>query len=229
MTDDATPADERAAPEAAGYAHGWTTRSASVRQTLLLAALVATVVVGLAYQLGASETSFDRPGQLLLLFVDLAPALWFAAAPIILHALRWRAIAERFRWVLVAAFVASTVAIIARLTVGGESLPASLLDPFTVAFIAAIGAAVLWTRVRVTRIAAGDDRGITVVGLSLGFAIAALGIALGWLRLLLVGPVVPAGVATEPIAAGTITPMLIAATFAMVSGLFWLADRTRRS
>ncbi len=228
MSDDATPADERTAPETAGYAHGWTTRSASVRQTLLLAALVATVVVGLAYQLGASETSFDRPGQLLLLFVDLAPVLWFAAAPIILHALRWRAIVERFRWVLIAAVVASTIAIIARLTVGGESLLASLLDPFTAAFIAAIGAAVLWTRVRVTRIAGGDDRGITVVGLSLGFAVAALGIALGWLRLLLVGPVVPVGVATEPIGAGTITPMLIAATFAMVSGLFWLTDRTRR-
>ncbi|WP_168915919.1 hypothetical protein [Microcella flavibacter] len=228
MSDDATPADERRAPEHAGYAHGWTTRSASVRQTLLLAALVATAVIGLAYQLGASETSFDRPGQLLLLFVDLAPVLWFAAAPIILHALRWRAIAERFRWVVVAAVVAAAAALVARLTIGGESLSAALLDPFTVAFIAAIGAAVLWTRVRVTRIAAGDDRGITVVGLALGFAVAALGIALGWLRLLLVGPVVPVGVATEPIGAGSSIPLLIATTFVMVSGLFWLTDRTRR-
>jgi hypothetical protein len=227
VSDDATPT-ERQTPETAGYAHGWTTRSASVRQTLLLAALVATVVVGLAYQLGAAETSFDRPGQLLLLFVDLAPVLWFAAAPIILHALRWRAIAERFRWVVIAAIIAASVALVGRLTIGGESLPAALLDPFTAAFVVAIGAAVAWTRVRVTRIASGDDRGITVVGLALGFAVAALGIALGWLRLLLVGPVVPPGMPSEPIGGISVTPLLIAATFVMVSGLFWLTDRTRR-
>ena len=213
---------------AEGYTRGWTTRSGSVRQALLFAALIATATVGLSYQLGTAETSFDRPGQLLLVFVDAAPLLWFAAAPIILHALRWRAITERFRWVLVAAFVAATIAIIARVTVGGESLLVALLDPFTLAFVVAIAAAVQWTRVRVTRLAAGDDRGITVVGLAFGFGIAALGITVGTLRLMLVGPVVPPGTFTQPVSSSPITPLLIAASFAMVAGLFWLTDRTRR-
>jgi len=211
-----------------GYTRGWTTRSGSVRQALLFAALISTATVGLAYQLGTAETSFDRPGQLLLVFVDAAPLLWFGAAPIILHALRWRAIAERFRWVLVAAVAAATIAIITRLTLGGETLVAALLDPFTLAFVVAIAAAVQWTRVRVTRLAAGDDRGITVVGLALGFGVAALGIAVGTLRLVLVGPVVPPGTLTQPVTTSPITPLLVAATFAMVAGLFWLADRTRR-
>lgn len=196
-------------------------------QSLLLSALLATVIGGLAFQLGLGDTSFDRPGQLVLLFVDIAPVLWFGAAPIIVHALRWRAIDQRFRWVLVAAVVAAAVSIAARILIISESLLATLLDPFTIAFVVWIAAALQWTRTRVKRLASGTDRGITIVGMALGFGVAALGLALGTLRLVLVGPEVVPGTLPQASTGSPVTALLIAATFAMVAGLFWLTDRTR--
>lgn len=229
MSDDASRADAPRLPgEATGYAGpGWTTRSASVMRTLLLSALVSVVVGGLSFQLGLGDTSFDRPGEVVLLFVDIAPALWFGAAPLVLHALRWRAIGQRFRWVLVAAVVAATLSMVVRLVVAGDSLLPTLLDPFTAAFVLWIGAAVVWTRARVRRLAAGTDRGIAIIGLGLGFAGAAAGLALGTLRLTLVGPEVPPGAVPAASASSPATALFVAATFAMIAGLFWLADRTR--
>lgn len=196
-------------------------------QSTLLSALVATVIGGLAYQLGLGDTSFDRPGQVVLLFVDLAPVLWFAAAPIIVHSLRWRAIDQRFRWLLIAAVAASAVAIATRILVVGENVLGTMFDPFTLAFVAWIAASLQWTRTRVKRLAAGTDRGITIVGMALGFGVAALGLALGTLRLVLVGPEVLPGAVPEASSGSPMTALLIAATFAMIAGLFWLTDRTR--
>jgi hypothetical protein len=202
-------------------------RVISVQQSLLLAAGLATVIGGLSFQLGLGDTSFDRPGQLVLLFIDLAPILWFAAAPVIVHTLRWRSIDHRFRWVLAAAVIAAALAVTMRLTIGGESLLSTLLDPFTVAFVLWIAAALQWTRIRVKRLAADFDRGITIVGMALGFAVAATGLALGALRLTLVGPVALPGSVPQASGASPATALLIAATFAMIAGLFWLTDRTR--
>lgn len=202
-------------------------RPVSVLQSLLFGALLATVIGGLAFQLGLGDTSFDRPGQVVLLFVDVAPVLWFLAAPLIVHALRWRAIDQRLRWVLVAAVVASAVSIGARMLVSGEPLASTLLDPFTAAFTLWIAAAAQWTRTRVKRLAAGTDRGITIVGMALGFGVAAVGIALGTLRLVLVGPETLPGQIPEASTASPTTALLVAATFAMIAGLFWLTDRTR--
>ena len=70
--------------------------SGQVTRTLLLVALITMVVGGLAYQLGAADTSFDRPGEVVLLFVDVAPLLWFAAAAVILSTLRWQALEAAF-------------------------------------------------------------------------------------------------------------------------------------
>lgn len=229
MSDDASRADAPPLPgEGTGYAGpGWTTRSAWVMRTLLLGALVSVVVGGLAFQLGLGDTSFDRPGQVVLLFLDVAPVLWFGAAPLILHALRWRAIGQRFRWVLVAAAAAAALSIAVRLVIAGDGLLPTLLDPFTAAFVLWIAAAVVWTRARVRRLAAGTDRGIAIIGLGLGFAAAAAGLALGTLRLALVGPEVPPGTVPEASASSPATALLVAATFAMIAGLFWLTDRTR--
>ena len=196
-------------------------------QSLLLSALIGTVIGGLAFQLGLGDTSFDRPGQVVLLFIDVAPVLWFAAAPIIMHALRWRAIDQRFRWLLVAAVAAAAVSIAARILIVGEGVLGTLLDPFTVAFVVWIAAALQWTRTRVKRLAAGTDRGITIVGMALGFGVAAVGLALGTLRLVLVGPEVLPGAVPEASTASPTTALLVAATFAIIAGLFWLTDRTR--
>lgn len=196
-------------------------------RTLMLASLVSVVVGGLAFQLGTGDTSFDRPGQLVLLFIDIAPVLWFGAAPVILHALRWRAIGQRFRWVLIAAAAAAGLSLAVRLFLTRDDPSAALLDPFGAAFVVWIAAAIAWTRARVRRTAAGGAQGIAVVGLGLGFAVAALGLALGTLRETAVGPE-PLG-ATAPGASPSspATALLVAATFAMIAGLFWLADRTR--
>lgn len=72
--------------------------SGQVTRTLLLVALIAMVVGGLSFQLGTADTSFDRPGEVVLLFVDVAPLLWFAAAPIVLSTLRWQALDSRLKW-----------------------------------------------------------------------------------------------------------------------------------
>ena len=77
--------------------------SGQVTRTLLLVALIAVVVGGLAYQLGAADTSFNRPGEVVLLFVDVAPVLWFAATPIVLTALRFQALDARLRRAVVVA------------------------------------------------------------------------------------------------------------------------------
>ena len=74
----------------------------------------------------------------------------------------------------------------------------------------------MWTRTRVKRLAAGTDRGITIVGMALGFAVAAVGIALGTMRLVLVGPEVLPGAVPEASTASPTTALLIAATFAPV-------------
>jgi hypothetical protein len=229
VSDDASRADARPdLDRATSYpAPTRQQRPVLVMQSLLFGALLATVIGGLAFQLGLGDTSFDRPGQVVLLFVDVAPVLWFAAAPIIVHALRWRAIDQRLRWVVVAAVIASAVSVAARMLVTGEPLLSTLLDPYTVAFTLWIAAAAQWTRTRVKRLAAGTDRGITIVGMALGFAVAAVGIALGTVRLVLVGPEVLPGAVPEASTASPTTALLIAATFAMVAGLFWLTDRTR--
>jgi hypothetical protein len=216
-------------PAAPGYAVPVRSgRSVSVLQSLLLAAGLATVIGGLSYQLGLGATSFDRPGQVVLLFIDVAPVLWFAAAPLIIHSLRWRAIDHRFRWVLVAAAAVSAIALAIRVLIIGEGVLAAALDPFTVSFTLWIAAALQWARIRVKRLAAGTDRGITIVGMALGFAVAATGLALGSVRLALVGPEVLPGAVAEASGSTPTMALLIAATFAMIAGLFWLTDRTRR-
>jgi hypothetical protein len=63
--------------------------------------------------------------------------------------------------------------------------------------------------------------------MALGFAVAAVGLALGSIRLALVGPEVLPGAVAEVSGASPAMGLLIAATFAMVAGLFWLTDRTR--
>lgn len=64
--------------------------SGQVTRTLLLVALIAMVVGGLSFQLGTADTSFDRPGEVVLLFVDVAP--------IVLSTLRWQALDSRLKW-----------------------------------------------------------------------------------------------------------------------------------
>jgi hypothetical protein len=206
---------------------GQPTRSASVARTLLLSALISMVVGVLGYQLGIGETVFDRPGTLALLFIDIAPVLWFAAAPILLHSLRWQSIDQRFRWVLLAALAAALISMVVRLTLYGEGWAAALLDPFTLAFAAWIAAAVAFTRSRVRRLARGTSAGITVTGIGLGFAVAGAGLALGALRLGIAGSPVPPGAVSRYITTSPTTGLLIAGTLLMIAGLFWLADRTR--
>jgi len=206
---------------------GMPTRSGSVARVLLLSALVATVTVGLAFQLGVGDTAFARPGELLLLFVDVAPVLWFAAAAVLLSAFRWQSIDQRFRWVMLAAFVAVAISIVVRLTAYGQSVAVALLEPFTVGFIVVALAAVTFTRTRVRRLARGFDAGITVTGIGLGFALAGAGVAIGVLRVALTGPPVPPGAVSSYTESSPTTGLLIAATLLMISALFWLTDRTR--
>jgi hypothetical protein len=201
--------------------------SGHVTRTLLLVSLIALVVGGLSFQLGAADTSFDRPGEVVLLFVDISPLLWFAAAPLILTALRWQTLDARFRWVGFASLIAATVAIAVRLLLLGDSVLAAVIDPVTAAFPVWVAAAMVFIRTRARRFARGTDEGITLVGMALGFGVAAVGVALGALRLMLVGPMVTPGVPVVPVAETPTVTFLTAATFAMIGGLFWLVDHTR--
>ena len=206
---------------------GMPTRSGSVARVLLLSALVSLVITGLAFQLGVGDTVFARPGELMLLYIDVAPVLWFAAAAVLLSVLRWQSIDQRFRWVFLAAIVAVIVSIVVRLTVLQQSVVVALLEPFTLGFLAVVGAAILFTRTRVRRLARGTEAGITITGIGLGFALVGVGIAIGALRVALAGPPSPPGAVTRYIETSPTTGLLVAATLFMIAGLFWLTDRTR--
>ena len=206
---------------------GMPTRSGSVARTLLLAALVATALMALAFQFGIGDTVFNRPGELALLFVDVAPMLWFAAAAVLLSLFRWQTIDQRFRWVALAGVVAVVISLLFRVLVLGQSWVEALLEPFTTGFIVVTAAAIGFTRTRVRRLARGTDAGITVTGIALGFAVVGAGIALGSLRVALAGPPVPPGAVSRYVEFDPTTGLLIAATLVMVAALFWFADRTR--
>jgi hypothetical protein len=206
---------------------GMPTRSGSVARVLLLSALVSLAITGLAFQLGVGDTVFARPGELMLLYIDVAPVLWFASAAVLLSALRWQSIDQRFRWVFLAAIVAVIVSIVVRLTVLQQSIVVALLEPFTLGFLAVVGAAILFTRTRVRRLARGTEAGITITGIGLGFALVGVGIAIGALRVALAGPPSPPGAVTRYIETSPTTGLLVAATLLMIAGLFWLTDRTR--
>lgn len=201
--------------------------SGQVTRTLLLVALIAMVVGTLSFQLGAADTSFDRPGELVLLFVDIAPVLWFAAAPVILTALRFQSLDARLRWIALVAVIAATVGAAVRLLVFDDGLAAALIDPFTLGMPVWVGVTVLFIRARARRFARGTDEGITAIGMGLGFFAAAVGLALGGLRLVLVGPLATPGVLVAPLDAIPSTTFLTAASLAMVAGIFWLVVRTR--
>lgn len=206
---------------------GMPTRSGSVARVLLLSALVSLAIMGLAFQLGVGDTVFARPGELMLLYIDVAPVLWFAAAAVLLSVLRWQSIDQRFRWVFLVAIVAVIVSLVVRLTVLQQSVIVALLEPFTVGFLAVVGAAILFTRTRVRRLARGTEAGITITGIGLGFAVVGIGIAIGALRVALAGPPGPPGAVTRYIETSPTTGVLVAATMLMIAGLFWLTDRTR--
>jgi len=203
------------------------TRSGSVARVLLLSALVATAVVGLAFQLGIGDTVFARPGELLLLYVDVAPVLWFASAAVLLSVFRWQSIDQRFRWVMLATVGAVAVSIVVRLTLFGQSPLVAMLEPFTLGFLVVVAAAIAFTRTRVRRLARGSDAGITLTGIGLGFALVGAGVAIGALRVALTGPPVPPGAVSRYVETSPTTGLLIAATLLMIAGLFWLTDRTR--
>ncbi len=219
MSDDAPPT-----PIPVG---GMPTRSGSVARVLLLSALVATAVVGLAFQLGIGDTVFARPGELLLLYVDVAPVLWFASAAVLLSVFRWQSIDQRFRWVMLATVGAVAVSIVVRLTLFGQSPLVAMLEPFTLGFLVVVAAAIAFTRPRVRRLARGSDAGITLTGIGLGFALVGAGVAIGALRVALTGPPVPPGAVSRYVETSPTTGLLIAATLLMIAGLFWLTDRTR--
>jgi len=203
------------------------TRSGSVARVLLLSALVATAVVGLAFQLGIGDTVFARPGELLLLYVDVAPVLWFASAAVLLSVFRWQSIDQRFRWVMLATVGAVAVSIVVRLTLFGQSPLVAMLEPFTLGYLVVVAAAIAFTRTRVRRLARGSDAGITLTGIGLGFALVGTGVAIGALRVALTGPPVPPGAVSRYVETSPTTGLLIAATLLMIAGLFWLTDRTR--
>ena len=206
---------------------GMPTRSGSVARVLLLGALVATAVMGLAFQLGIDDTVFARPGELLLLYIDVAPVTWFAAAAVLLSVFRWQSIGQRFRWVGLAALAAVAVSIVVRLTLLDQSLLVALLEPFTLGFLAVVAAAIAFTRVRVRRLARGTDAGVTLTGVGLGFALVGVGLAIGALRVALTGVPVPPGAVSRYIETSPTTGLLVAATVLMIAGLFWLTDLTR--
>ncbi len=221
MSDD----DHDASPEIP--VGGMPTRSGSVARTLLLAALVGTALMALAFQFGIGDTVFNRPGELALLFIDVAPVLWFGAAAVLLSVFRWQTIDQRFRWVMLAAVVAAGLSVLFRVVVLGETWVESLLEPFTLGFLVVAGAAVAFTGTRVRRLARGTDAGITITGIALGFAVVGAGVALGSLRVALAGSPVPPGAVSRYIEFDPTTGLLIAATLVMVAALFWFADRTR--
>ena len=206
---------------------GMPTRSGSVARTLLLAALVATALMALAFQFGIGDTVFNRPGELALLFVDVAPVLWFAAAAVLLSVFRWQTIDQRFRWVALAGVVAVAISMLFRVLVLGQAWIEALFEPFTTGLLVVTAAAIGFTRTRVRRLARGTDAGITLTGIALGFAIVGAGIALGSLRVALAGSPVPPGAVSRYVEFDPSTGLLIAATLVMVAALFWFADRTR--
>lgn len=206
---------------------GMPTRSGSVARLLLLSALVSLAIMGLAFQLGIGDTVFSRPGELLLLYADIAPVLWFAAAAVLLSVFRWQSIDQRFRWVALAAVVAVAVSIVVRLTLLDQPLLAALLEPFTLGFLIVVAAAIAFTRTRVRRLARGTDAGVTITGIGLGFAVVGAGIAIGAVRVALTGPPVPPGAVSRYIETSPTTGLLVAATMLMIAGLFWITDRTR--
>ena len=206
---------------------GMPTRSGSVARVLLLGALVATAVMGLAFQLGIDDTVLARPGELLLLYIDVAPVTWFAAAAVLLSVFRWQSIGQRFRWVGLAALAAVAVSIVVRLTLLDQSLLVALLEPFTLGFLAVVAAAIAFTRTRVRRLARGTDAGVTLTGVGLGFALVGVGLAIGALRVALTGAPVPPGAVSRYIETSPTTGLLVAATVLMIAGLFWLTDLTR--
>ncbi|UYN84387.1 MAG: hypothetical protein KIT89_04135 [Microcella sp.] len=221
-----TDADDRALQPEVPVA-GMPTRSGSVARTLLLAALIATALMALAFQFGIGDTVINRPGELTLLLVDIAPALWFGAAAVLLTIFRWQTIDQRFRWVLLAAVASVVVSLIVRLTLFGQSWLAALLEPFTLGFLVVVASAVAFTRTRVRRLARGTDAGITITGIGLGFAVVGVGVAIGSLRVGLVGPPVPPGAVSRYVDFDATTGLLISATLVMVAALLWLTDRTR--
>lgn len=206
---------------------GMPTRSGSVARVLLLSTLVSTTLMALAFQLGIGDGVISRPGELALLVVDIAPALWFAAAAVLLSSLRWQPIDQRFRWVMLAALGAAAVSLAVRVTALAQQPVAALLEPFTLGFLVVVGAGILFTRARVRRRANGTDAGITLVGLALGFAVVGSGVAIGALRVGLAGTPVPPGALPSTVQTSPTTGLLIAATLIMVASLFWLTDRTR--
>lgn len=206
---------------------GMPTRSGSVARGLLLSTLVSTALMALAYQLGIGDAVIARPGELVLLIVDIAPALWFAAAAVLLSRLRWQSIDQRFRWVMLAAIAAIAVSLVVRLLPLGQAPLAALLEPFTLGFVVVVGAGILFTRSRVRRRANGTDAGVTLVGLALGFGVVAAGVAIGTLRVALTGAPVPPGAPPTAVQGSPTMGLLVAATLLMVAGLFWLTDRTR--
>ena len=206
---------------------GMPTRSGSVARVLLLSALVSTALMALAYQLGIGDAVISRPGELVLLLVDIAPVLWFAGAAVLLSMLRWQSIDQRFRWVMLAAVVAVAVSLALRMTALAQPPVAALLEPFTLGFLVVVGASILFTRSRVRRLANGTDAGVTLVGVALGFVVVGVGVALGALRVGLAGPPVPPGAVARYVETSPTTGLLIGATLLMIGGLFWLTDRTR--
>lgn len=215
------------APPSAIPVGGMPTRSGSVARVLLLSALIGLAIMGLAFQLGIGDTVFARPGELLLLYVDVAPVLWFASAAVLLSMFRWQTIDQRFRWIALAAIVAVAISIIVRLTLLEQSLIVALLEPFTLGFLVVVAAAIAFTRTRVRRLARGTEAGITLTGIGLGFALVGTGLAVGALRIALTGPPVPPGAVSRYIETSPTTGLLVAATMLMIAGLFWLTDRTR--
>lgn len=216
-----------AAPASTVPYGGMPTRSGSVARVLLLSTLVSTALMALAYQLGIGDAVISRPGELVLLLVDIAPVLWFGTAAVLLSVLRWQSIDQRFRWVMVAAIAAIGVSLLVRVTLLAQPAGTALLEPFTLGFLAVVGASILFTRSRVRRLANGTDAGVTLVGLALGFAVVGVGVALGALRFGLFGPPVPPGAVSRYIETSPTTGLLIGATLLMIGGLFWLTDRTR--
>lgn len=206
---------------------GMPTRSGSVTRVLLLSTLVALAIVGLTFQLGIGDTVFARPGELMLLFIDVAPVLWFAAAAVLLTTFRWQSIDQRFRWVMLAALGAVGVSIVVRLVAFEQSVPVALLEPFTLGFLAIVAGAVAFTRTRVRRLAQGTDAGITLRGIGIGFSLAGTGLAIGTLRVAFAGPLTASGTVARSLEFAPTTGLLSAATLLMVGGLFVLADRTR--
>jgi|GEM_PF-1500338 len=207
-------------------APGSATRSGSVARTVLLSALVALGIHGLAYQLAIGDTAFSRPGELALVFIDISTVVWFGSSAVLLRALRWHTIDARFRWIMLAAVASVAVSLLVRTLALGKSFVDALVSPVSAGLLLVAAAAVAFTRARVRRIAAGSDEGIGLVGASLGAGLVAAGFMLGALRAR-----VDADSIAGPLASSTGTPLmpLLTATGFVVGALVLaLVDRSRR-